>query len=70
MLPVKFGLHLAMWFQRRRFFEISANQKQELPVAAIFVVRSRRNKSCRRMMQTLIPPLIEQVYIRARVSTK
>jgi hypothetical protein len=29
-------LHLAMQFQRRRFLAL-ANQKQELPLAAIFV---------------------------------
>jgi hypothetical protein len=34
---VSFCHHLA-WFQRRRFFK-SANQKQELPVAAMFVNR-------------------------------
>ena len=31
------SVHLAKWFQRRRFFQKSTNQKQELPVAAIFV---------------------------------
>jgi hypothetical protein len=30
------SVHLAKWFQRRRFFK-SANQKQELPMAAMFV---------------------------------
>jgi hypothetical protein len=29
------SVHLALWFQRRRFLEI--NQKQESPVAAMFV---------------------------------
>jgi hypothetical protein len=36
-------VHLAKWFQRRRFFILfleSTNQKQELPVAAMFVNRS------------------------------
>ena len=32
------SVHLAKWFRRR--FEKSANQKQELPVAAMFVNRS------------------------------
>ena len=29
-------VHLAMRFQRKRFFQKSINQKQELPVAAMF----------------------------------
>ena len=33
------SVHLAKWFQRRRFFK-SANQKQELPMAAMFVIES------------------------------
>jgi hypothetical protein len=34
-----------MQFQKRRFFlKISANQKQELPVAAMFVKESGRNE--------------------------
>ena len=40
----KILVHLAQRFQRRRFFFISANQKQESPMAAIFVNRSRRNE--------------------------
>jgi hypothetical protein len=31
------SVHLAKWFQRRRLKKISANQKQELPVAAMSV---------------------------------
>jgi hypothetical protein len=31
------SVHLAAWFQRRRFLEKSTNQKQELPMVAIFV---------------------------------
>jgi hypothetical protein len=30
-------LHFAKQFQRRRFFKTVANQKQELPLVAIFV---------------------------------
>jgi hypothetical protein len=37
------SVHLAKQFQRRRFFK-SANQKQELPVAAMFVNGSGRNE--------------------------
>ena len=37
-------IHLAKWFQRRRFFNVSANQKQELPLAPMFVDRSGRNE--------------------------
>jgi hypothetical protein len=37
-------LHLAMQFQRRRFFLTLANQKQELPLAAIFVGGMGRNE--------------------------
>jgi len=33
----KASVHLAKRFQRKRFFYKSTNQKQELPVAAIFV---------------------------------
>ena len=36
-------VHLAKRFQRRRFLK-SANQKQELPVAAMFVNGSGRNE--------------------------
>jgi hypothetical protein len=38
------SVHLVMQFQRRRFFYKSANQKQELPVAAMFVNGSGRNE--------------------------
>jgi hypothetical protein len=31
------SIHLAKWFQRRQFKKKSTNQKQELPVAAMFV---------------------------------
>jgi hypothetical protein len=37
------SVHLAKRFQRRRFFLKSANQKQELPVAAMFVNGSGQN---------------------------
>jgi hypothetical protein len=37
-------IHLARRFQRRRFFEKSTNQKQEWPVAAMFVNGSGRNE--------------------------
>ena len=37
-------LHLAKQFQRRRFFLTLANQKQELPLAAIFVGGMGRNE--------------------------
>ena len=37
------SVHLARRFQRRRFFFKSANQKQELPVAAMFVNGSGQN---------------------------
>jgi hypothetical protein len=36
------SVHLAKWFQRRRFKK-SVNQKQELPVAAMFVNGSGQN---------------------------
>jgi hypothetical protein len=38
------SIHLAKQFQRRIFLEKSINQKQELPVAAMFVNESGRNK--------------------------
>jgi len=37
------SVHFAKWFQRRRFSK-SANQKQELPVAAMFVNESGQNE--------------------------
>jgi hypothetical protein len=37
-------LHLAKQFQRRRFFLTLANQKQELPLVAIFVGGLGRNE--------------------------
>ena len=36
------SVHLAKWFQRRTFFKL-ANQKQELPMVAMFVNRSELN---------------------------
>jgi hypothetical protein len=36
------SVHLAKWFQRRRFKNLT-NQKQELPVVAMFVNGSGRN---------------------------
>ena len=36
--------HLAKRFQRRRFFNNSTNQKQEWPVAAMFVNGSKRKE--------------------------
>jgi hypothetical protein len=38
------SVHLAKRFQRRRFLKKLANQKQELPVAAMFVNGSGRNE--------------------------
>jgi hypothetical protein len=39
------SIHLAKRFQRRRFFlEINQSEKQELPVAAMFVNGSGRNE--------------------------
>jgi hypothetical protein len=43
MLPTKTTVYLAKQFQRRRFLK-SANQKQELPVAAMFVNELGRNE--------------------------
>ena len=40
----KISVHLAKWFQRRRFFQKSTNQKQESPVAAMFVNGTGRNE--------------------------
>ena len=38
------SVHLAKRFQRRRFFFKSANKKQELPMAAMFVIGSGQNE--------------------------
>ena len=37
-------VHMAKQFQRRRFFQKSTNQKQELHVVAMFANRSGRNE--------------------------
>jgi hypothetical protein len=37
------SVHLAKWFQRRRFKK-KANKKQELPVVAMFVYGSGQNE--------------------------
>ena len=37
--------HLAQRFQRRRFSNVSANQKQELALTAMFSIRSGQNKA-------------------------
>jgi hypothetical protein len=39
----KVSVHLAKRFQRRRFFKLT-NQRQELPMAAMFVNGSGRNE--------------------------
>jgi hypothetical protein len=41
--PYQVSVHLAKRFQRRRFLKKSVNQKQELPVAAMFVNGSGQN---------------------------
>ena len=38
------SVHLASQFQRRFFLNILTNQKQELPVVAMFINRSGRNE--------------------------
>jgi hypothetical protein len=39
------SVHLAKWFQRKRFFVFkSANQKQELPMVAMFINESELNE--------------------------
>jgi hypothetical protein len=38
------SVHLAKQFQRRRFLKKSANQKQDLPVVAMFVNGSGQNE--------------------------
>jgi hypothetical protein len=38
------SVHLAIRFQRRRLLNKSTNQKEELPVVAMFVNRSGRNE--------------------------
>jgi hypothetical protein len=38
------SVRLGKRFQRRRFFKKSINQKEELPVAAMFVNESGRNE--------------------------
>jgi hypothetical protein len=37
-------VHLALRFQRKRFFLESTNQNQQLPVVAMFVNGSKRNE--------------------------
>jgi hypothetical protein len=52
-------LHFAKQFQRR-FFETVANQKQELPLAAIFVGGAERNGETlyRTLHRCLLPSLV------------
>jgi hypothetical protein len=40
----QFSVHLSKQFQKGRFFQKSTNQKQELPVAAMFVNELGRNE--------------------------
>ena len=47
MIPTKFRIPLAKQFQWRRFLEID-NQKQELPVVAMFVNGSDEMSNCYR----------------------
>ena len=37
-------IHLAKWFQRRRFLEIDQSETQELPVMAMFINGWGRNQ--------------------------
>jgi hypothetical protein len=43
MLPAKFGSILPSSFRGEDFFITVANQKQKLPLAAIYVVGTERN---------------------------
>jgi hypothetical protein len=43
MLPAKFGSILPSSFRGEDFFKTVANQKQELPLVAIFVGGTERN---------------------------
>jgi hypothetical protein len=43
MLPAKFGSILPSIFRGEYFFKTVANQKQELPLVAIFVGGTERN---------------------------
>ena len=54
-LPI--SVHLAKRFQRRRFFKKLTNQKQYLPMVAMFVNRSERNEhSLQRTFQGCLLP--------------
>jgi hypothetical protein len=51
------SVHLGNWFQRRRFFKKSTNQKQEWPVAAMFANGSEINEqSLQRIFQGCFLP--------------
>ena len=51
------SVHLGKHFQKRRFFQKSTNQKQELPVTAMFVNGTGRNKpSLKRTFQGCFLP--------------
>ena len=57
MLPTKFRFIWQSGFQRRRFFQKSTNQKQELPVVAMFVSESEINyQSLQRTFQGCFLP--------------
>jgi hypothetical protein len=42
--PHQVSIHLAKRFQRKKIFKKSTNQKQEWPVASMFVTVSGRNE--------------------------
>jgi hypothetical protein len=60
MLPAKFGSIWPSSFQRRIFFLTLANQKQELPLVAIFVGGMGRNKETlkRTLHRCFLPSLV------------
>jgi len=60
MLPAKFGSILPSSFRGEDFFKTVANQKQELPLAAIFVGGTERNGETlqRTLHRCLLPSLV------------
>ena len=73
------SVHLVKLFQRRRFFQKSTNQKQELHVVAMFVNESGRNEqSLQRTFHTCFLPnfssfvkvVSEQIFFRNQLIRK
>ena len=62
------SIHLAKWFQRRRFFQKSTNQKQELPLVAMFVKGSELNEEFYKGPSKMLPTKFRSIWLSEAVS--